>query len=136
MNLDDIQASLPNGFHDAILESVRIDYMRRNVEMFLNLWVGDLTSEDRSIREQHRQGVLTISDFNYYLIEAPDPSYPYARDPGLTIDGGPYSPGALKSAPKLPTKIPEGMFQYWFFVNEWNSFIHVCARDAGFKWTT
>jgi hypothetical protein len=136
MNLDDIQASLPNGFHDAIVESVTIDYMKRNVEIFLNLWVGDLTSKDRAVREKYRRGVLTISDFNYFLIEAPDPRYSYAKDPGITIDGGPYSPGAIKSDTKIPPEIPEGMFQYWFFVLEWNSFIHVCAREAGFKWTT
>jgi hypothetical protein len=30
--------------------------------------------------------------------------------------------------------LPEGSFAYWFFVNNWNSFIHVAAMDAQFEW--
>jgi hypothetical protein len=34
------------------------------------------------------------------------------------------------SLTRLPEPLPEGAFTHWFFVNNWNAFIHVAAMDA------
>ena len=47
-------------------------------------------------------------------------------------DAGPSKD--LKTSHKLPYSVPSDAFVYWFFVNEWNSFIHVAATDASFDW--
>ena len=52
MNIEDIEKTLPNGFHDAILQRLNIDYINKIVELDLNVWVGDINSENENIREE------------------------------------------------------------------------------------
>ncbi|HEY3040531.1 MAG TPA: hypothetical protein VGJ66_17470 [Pyrinomonadaceae bacterium] len=50
-NLDEIQINLPNGFHDANMYSIIINYAERTLVFDLMLWVGDLESSDEAERE-------------------------------------------------------------------------------------
>jgi len=46
MNLEDIENGLPNGFHDAFLQRVIIDYAKREATLNVSVWVGEVLSED------------------------------------------------------------------------------------------
>ena len=76
-----------------------------------------------------------------------DPWARVLRDRSAEIDAGRrYSPsgdglwvgsgaGVANAQSKFhlpPT--PEGCFVHWFFVQGWNSFIHLCGRDAELAW--
>lgn len=41
-SLDEIQINLPNGFHDAEIKSIVINYVERKIVIDLMLWVGDV----------------------------------------------------------------------------------------------
>jgi hypothetical protein len=49
----------------------------------------------------------------------------------LWIDGGEGQPST--SAIELPP-LPKDSFLWWFFVNEWSSFIRLAALQATFRW--
>jgi hypothetical protein len=132
MKLEEIEGSLPNGFHDALLQGVKIDYVKREAIFDFSVWVGDITSKDEKLREAHRKGRLRLSNLLFCIIEAPDPKYPFSNLPHLMINAGPARD--LKASQQLPHPVPEEAFVHWFFVNEWNSFIHVAATDAAFEW--
>ena len=41
MTLDQVVNSLPNGLHDAKLETINIDFAKREVRLELDIWIGD-----------------------------------------------------------------------------------------------
>lgn len=133
MTLKDIEESLPNGLHDAQVSRVEIDYEQRTVKLSLRLWTGDLSSDVEAVRERYEKGEVTIINFIYCVIEPPDPTYPHTEPSPITIGAGSAAEDPIKTDIQLPQDLPEGAFAYWFFVHEWNSFIHVAAMDAELK---
>ena len=50
------------------------------------------------------------------------------------IDAGDACDLSNPRAPRPLAPLPEGAFAYWFFIKEWNAFIHVAARGAEMEW--
>ena len=134
MNLEEIEKSLPNGFHDSYIEKVSIDYFKQEASFRLNILTGVPSAEDKSGRETYRKASLTLSGLLYFVVEPPDPKYPYEKEGALWMDAGPVGSVHLKTTTKLPDEVPEGAFRYWIYIRNWNSFIHFAAMDAQFDW--
>lgn len=130
MKLQEIENSLPNGFHDAQVKQVEIDYEKGIAKFILVLWIGDMSSPDESVREKYREAILILKDLIYCVIEAPDPAYSVTKARPFSIDAGSIKDKQIQSDTILPNNLPVGSFAYWIFVNEWNSFIHIAAMDA------
>jgi hypothetical protein len=136
VRLVDIENSLPNGFHDAFLESVDVDYMSKRALIKLRLCIGDPDASTEKEREAYRGANLELLDVVYLVIEGPDPRSKYAETKGLWIDGGEVKSDSAPAMPIPVEQLPSGAFAYWFFVRDWNSFIHVAARDAKLQWSS
>ena len=137
MNIEEIADTLPNGFHDALVRGISLDYERREVVFALDVWVGDLDSDDPAAREEYRCGVLKLSGLLYFVVEPPDVPAEQLRlgEEGslwLTADSSDF--GELKSYPKLPEPLPGGGFRHWFFVSDLNCFMYIAATAASFVW--
>ena len=123
MTLLELAGSLPNGLHDAEVSELVISYADRTIRLTVNVWVGDM--ECTSTREAYRQGVITIHDFVYCVLDRPDANYPYRSTRELTIDvDGPDSSVVLEGNGEA--------CRLW--VAEWNGFIHIRAGDATLNW--
>jgi hypothetical protein len=136
VQLVEIENSLPNGFHDAFLESVDVDYVSKRAEIKLRLCTGDPDASTENEREAYRRANLELLDLVYLVIEGPDPKSKYAETKALWIDGGEVKSDSLPAMPVPVEQLPSGAFAYWFFVRDWNSFIHVSARDARLQWSS
>jgi hypothetical protein len=122
MTIEDIEQVLPNGFHDSIITGVHVNYAERTAQIDID----NLVSGPDAADEEYRSVKLCISGLLYFVIEPPEA--PYTAHPELSIvDGG---SSEVASASPLPKPLPAGAFTYWFFVNNWNSFIHVAALHA------
>lgn len=130
MKFEDLLDSLPNGFHDAQLSRFSIDYAARTIEFDSKIWVGSMQSPPGG-RELYRPAIVSISSFQFCVIEPPNASYPYDLKEPLTFDA---RLGKLEKMPKLPPTKP-GNFLCWFFVNEWNSFFWISAEGIDLRWT-
>ena len=124
MTIEEIEQSLPNGFHDSSITAIRLNYAQRTAEIDMEIWVSVAEDEDS---EQYRSVTLSISELIYFVIEPPDYPNNSHAEPSL-VDGG--SSEVAESASRLPKPLPAGAFTYWFFVSNWNSFIHVAALRA------
>ena len=123
MTIFEIAARLPNGFHDAEVETIHIDYLHRTMELTLDVWIGTM-ADPLSTRETYRKGVLTITGLQYCAMDVPDERYPFAEPDAITID--------LAEATEFQ---PEGAaFACRLWVNEWNRFIHVSGTSAELAW--
>jgi hypothetical protein len=127
MTIEQIQASLPNGFHDAQITSIHIDLRERNIVMEMQLWVGDLIAADKRIRELHRQATLTIEGFLFSSIGPPDERYLNNQTMVISSDGQGWPP---PSPAVFSGRIPDGFFIHWFYLSSSNSFLQVAAKSA------
>jgi hypothetical protein len=132
MTIEEIEKTLPSGFHDASLERLNIDYNAREAKLEVLIDVGDPDSQ--SDEETKRKGILTVFGLLSCVIEPPDSRSSYQKTEGLWIaDSGPYKSGKMPT--KLPEPLPNGSFAHYFFINDWNAFIVVVAADARFDWS-
>jgi hypothetical protein len=129
--LREIESDLPNGFHDALLETVTVSFASKSVRLDMQLFVGNPEAETKEEREAYKRAKLCLSDLVYFVIDPPTPGQEYSAAQGLRIDGG---DATGDSGPKPRGALPTGAFAYWFFVDQWNSFIHVAAWSATLQW--
>ncbi|MDB4967904.1 MAG: hypothetical protein JWN44_3593 [Myxococcales bacterium] len=127
MTMESVEELLPNGFHDAVLRRLVVDYASELLSIEVDLWVGDMSTERREV---YRLGRVTIHGLEFLVID--NPIHGQAPFVGhLTIDGGSGHPST--SAAQLPP-LRSGSFLYWLFVNEWNAFIRFAGRSAALEW--
>jgi hypothetical protein len=126
VTLDELAETLPNGFHDARVSSMRLDFAMRVVELELSIWLG--TDENP---ELHRTARVTLSGLRFCVLDPPDPTYAYMEAKPLWISDVIAPP----SGTVLPS-VDREAFVSSFFVNQWNAFVHVAAVDASLTWVS
>jgi hypothetical protein len=124
----DIEASLPNGFHDAEILGLDIDYEKMEARLSLHVWVGDLDSTEV---ETYRDAKLAVCGLQFLSIEPPCQGYPFDRPGPIVVD-------ARSMTNDRPSSLPPAAgdeFLHEFYVNNWNAFIRIAARSASWQWS-
>lgn len=129
MNIEDLEANLPNGLHDALLREFSTDRADRRAEFILDVWLGDLHSSETAERERYRPARLELLGLAYLIADDCDPRYPAGDGLAVRIDICAADDDAERSR-----QVPAGGFAGRFFVTEWNAFIHFAALDARLTW--
>jgi hypothetical protein len=70
MTLTEIEANLPNGFHDAEIEELIWNYRADSASFTMKLWVPEATDRDIEI---YRLGRLDVRDIVFMAIDPPHP---------------------------------------------------------------
>lgn len=134
MTLDEVEMSLPQGFHDAFLRAMSVDYVGRTAEIELEVWVGGMDTETDEQREAYRRVRLQFSGLLLLTVDVPDQEYLTPRTNGLRVDLSPADYEFPKHGwPDEP--LPEGAFlRSFYFTNECNSYLHIAALDVNWMW--
>jgi hypothetical protein len=134
MTLDELDSSLPNGFHDMYIGSLELDYSTGTIKLNVDLLVG-WPEDSESERNQYQKAIVTITGLCFCSIDPPYPGYPLSPSGrAICVGGDPAKADHLPSLPDLLPNFPEGVWCYRFFVHDWNAFIHIAARDAEVAW--
>jgi hypothetical protein len=136
MTLADIEATLPNGFHDAEVEEFVWNFRTNSASFTIVLWVAE--DGDESL-EVYREGRLDLKGVIFIMI---DPPYPRELDPRryrsssgtLRIDGVETTESILPNLATLTETVSPDVSPYSFYVENWNSYIHIAAKDASLVW--
>lgn len=132
MTFEELDQTYPNGFVDAEITNLTLDYQNRTATLHLNLRGNSPDSPDRDV---YKAAVLTAREFYYFSIEPPDADHLFhPRRSRIEINGYPEDPGQFLLFEHLKPKLPAGSFCCRFFVHDWNSFIHIAAASAEFVW--
>ncbi len=132
MRFEELDNKLPNGFHDAKLHDLKIDYLRGTVVLRMALDFGNPNGPKQT---DYRIGELRVSGLSFCSIDAPDPGYNYLpHGSALNISGDMAKVDTFPELEELSGTLPPGVSCYRFFVNEWNSFIYIAAKDAQIFW--
>jgi hypothetical protein len=129
MTLDELDDTLPNGFHDAQFQRISIDYGERCVLIELDVWVGGMQYKDLAERNRMRKGRLRINGVQFCAIEPPTPDSQFARDGSVQVDMF-----RADNPPAVTKSLPSDCFLGAFFVNEWNSVIYLAGKSASLEW--
>jgi hypothetical protein len=129
MKIDELDAELPNGLHDArVLSFVYLEEEHR-VEFVLEIWTGDLHAKSHSERERYDRARLELLGVDYFDVEEPHPGFLPPGSKPVRIDNcGPDE----RRGPRRP--IPYDLFAGRFYVFDWNSFIEFAAKDVRLTW--
>jgi hypothetical protein len=134
MTLDELDHRLPNGFHDAQIYSLAIDYAAATVQLRIALHVGwpDDPGEER---ERYPDAEMLVTGLSFCSIEPPSPDYPFPPDgKPISVGGDPEREDYLPLLPHLSAKFRPGTWCYRFFVHDGNAFIPIAAQDAQLSW--
>ncbi|HVZ74809.1 MAG TPA: hypothetical protein VHJ20_20645 [Polyangia bacterium] len=124
MNLEELEAGLPNGLHDAVLRSFSNDPVARIAEFTIDVWLGDLHSSEPSERERYRPARLELFGVAYLIVDDP-------KKDGAPVQIDACAPDDNEDRAR---QVPESGFAGRFFVTEWNAFIHFAAAEARLTW--
>jgi len=123
-----IEASLPNGFHDALLHAFRIEVEAGELHLVL--------SPDRSTGSgdhwdpHYRKALLSLSGVKQMQIQAIE--FDARDDLRVFLDTGDMSDRAVMEA--FNCELKEGQFACWIFLGEMNANVRVIASEVTFKW--
>lgn len=133
MNIEEVEKSLPNGLHDAVMRKHVVDYENRTLEFDIDVWVGDLDSKDEEEREKYKSGKLKFEGLEYFVIEPPS-DVKVLFEP-FSFSAGNPEVDKIKASVILP-EAPAGTFRAFFFIYKLEAFMHICASKVEFNYGT
>lgn len=129
MTLEELEGTLPNGFHDAILHRISWSLETAELVLELSIYTGDPEGASRHARERYRRASIRIERGRLLEIEPPRSA---GETSEVTIDAG---AGRIPDATRdSGVPVEKGAFLYWIFVNEWNSFLQLSGIRADVTW--
>jgi len=127
MDIEQIEQSLPNGFHDAYLTRFAMNLVVRDVELSLHVLIAD---DDHPRAERYGSSKLTLQDYAVVTLEPAVAYREIKRGEGLEVDRVRLSEEDYRALREAGYEIPAGNFWLALFVYSWNSRIIINARDA------
>lgn len=126
VTIEKITAELGWGLHDACLQRLELDWVAAELGLLIRIKMDERQKVDRLAR-------ITVTGVEYCVVDPPiyGDAVQKTLGVGLWIDDGPGVPTNPRVT--LPAA-PDDCFTHWLFVQEWNSFIHICGRDAKREW--
>jgi hypothetical protein len=130
MTLEQLEAQLPNGFHDAYLGELDWDFQRREVKVVLYVLVGN---DEQPISERYKKSVLKFRGCALVVVE-PAVAYRAIKSVrGLQIDRTEVSEIDRIAIREAGYLISAENFWLAWFVYEWNSRLIINAEDVSFE---
>ena len=133
MSIEEVEKTLPNGLHDAVIRRHVVDYEKHTLELNIDVWVGDLDSKAEEERERYKSGILRFEGLEYFVIEPPS-ELKVLFEP-FSFSAGNPAVDKIKPSVVLP-EAPEGTFLTFFFIYKLEAFIHICASKVEFNYGT
>ena len=127
MTFEEAEDGLPNGFHDAQIERISLDYLAGTLQIAMRILIG---TPGEPNQDEYGPAELRVSGLYFCSIEPPYPTYPFKPNGepfGVSGDAATNGPSAIITV--LQT-LPTGVSSYRFFVEEWNSFIYIAASEV------
>jgi hypothetical protein len=132
MTFEELDQSLPNGFHDAEIRKIEVDFTTPSIVIGMNLHVGAADDPDP---ERYRAGTVTIDVPYVFFIEPPDAAYHFIPNGSpINASGNSVKAGQNPKVDRLLGVLPPNATSYLFFLDDWNSSIYLSGASAKFSW--
>lgn len=103
MTFEELSDQLPNGFHDAMIRNMSVDFVAKRIRIEMELLIG---MPHTANPEGYRDGTLTLVTPYLFFIEPPDPGYRFIPNGSpLDVDGDSVRTGQNKSTEHSPRQL-------------------------------
>ena len=132
MTFEQLEQNLPNGFHDAAIREINVDFIARSVVVGMDLLVSGPNDADPEV---WRPGTLKLSPAYLFFVEPPDPRYSFLPNGSASkVDGDSVRVGQNKEVDRLLPMLPQNATAYRFFLEKWNAFLYLAGGGVEFTW--
>ena len=132
MTFEELDNALPNGFHDAKMREISLDLISPLITIKMDLLVGLPNTPDP---DAYRQGTINVVAPCLFVVDPPDPDYPFAPD-GLPVNvsGWIVRSGENAKLDVLLKRLPPETTVFGFFLDDWNSYTYIAGARVEFSW--
>jgi hypothetical protein len=134
VKLDELEQSLPHGFHDSIILAFSVDVVGLKLAVELEVAVDAEEVRGSRCSYLYRRGTLTFSGLLSFAYESPENPPRLMSGQRIDIDTGPVSEVRQQRA-WFPKTLPEEAFTTYIYLDFWESFIILAATDAQLQWS-
>lgn len=127
MTLEQIENTLPNGLHDALIRGFDMDYGEMRLRLRVDLLVG-LPSQPFPDRERYQPGEICFHGVQVFAVEFPQAESPFQQLGAICFSYKRSAPDMLPTA--LIREFLPNTDLYTLFINDWLSSIHIAALDV------
>jgi|WetSurMetagenome_2_1015567.scaffolds.fasta_scaffold782269_2 hypothetical protein len=131
MTLEEVDDSLPNGLHDARIQSVSMDYERGTLALAVSVWIGTLDAQPPN-RDRCRGGVLEFEGVAVFALEPPRPDSSYRHSGALAFSWRRESHDSIRL--EVGRALSDEELAYSLFIEDWLSTMVIIARTVSFRW--
>ena len=130
MTLCELSRTLPNGFHDAELNGIRIDFLADTIVLDMSL---DVSSDDDSPdgKSEYKRARISLTGVRGFALPTPDDEAQTFSSP-LDVSGDPVT--NFQDLPELMRSVHNREILYSFYIDDWNSSLYVAAEEAELSW--
>lgn len=133
MNLDELIATLPNGLHDLCLRYVVFNFAEDEVRLGLDVWVGDLDSDDPLVREKYLRAELRLNEIGLWIADGPPNLDELCSGDELMLNEmGRLSEDHVIHAALLPNAAVKP--EHFLFVSRFNAIYYFTCLSATLDW--
>jgi hypothetical protein len=131
MTFEQLEEELPNGLHDAQIRSFARNFENGTLTVDVRIHIG-LREGPPEKREEYRNGFITFTGVELFVIESPDASSAFLAPGSVSFS---VSQGELDLlSVDIIKKLTQGIDIYSLFILDWYSNIHIAASDMSFGW--
>jgi hypothetical protein len=127
MTVEEAEESLPNGLHDAEIETVFYDLAAKTLTLRIFVWVCAMDNSPFE-RELYRRAALNFSSVHFFAKTTPRNVVQDPENKILAVQNETLLPDELKH------QLPDGVSTYMVYMGY--SEIEIAARATSFEWTT
>ena len=128
MQLTEIVNKLPNGFHDAILKKIELDFSSKEAKFYVDIDFSNTVDDELT----YRSAVIMLGEVFYFSCVVPMIIAEISKN-GVRIGDIDLLSEKMKIKNKLP-ELPEGCQLYYMFVEDFNEFIVWGSLQARIIW--
>ena len=124
MTIEELEDKFPNGFHDAHLVGMTVDFLSGSACIELDV---DCDDPDPNVYTRIK---FRLTGLSLFVVEPPDVRISLSYGNTIETSGFETSDEMLPNLTSYHKNVPAGSFFYSFFLKHWNSFIHLAATNA------
>lgn len=131
MELSEIAASLPNGFHDMRLIALHLNLCDQTAVLEVDVLVG-LPDQDVDLRDEYRSASLEFSDAQVLAIDPPHSKSAFRSPGAANIDISENEASFFSK--DLLSEFSDQLKIYEILVRDWMANIRIVASKVELKW--
>jgi len=124
VTIEELENKFPNGFHDAHLVGMTVDFPAESIRIELDV---DCDDPDPNVYTRIK---VRLTGLSLFIVEPPDLRISLSYGDTIGTCGDKTSDKMLPGLETYSKNVPAGSFFYSFFLNHWNCFVHVAATNA------